>query len=167
MKKALSLILALVLGLSLCACGGETSEEKELTETQNNLLTKAAPEVNFKTIYEKCKENIVAAKNDYVGKGYQFAGIVKNIEEDSITLAPIKFPTYPYGSWYYVKVFLTTDDIVKVSSQQIVNVAGEISDLKGSSAEMRNGVLLDDDIAFEGEITRFFLNGGQIGRAHV
>ena len=152
MKKTLSIILALVLCLSLCACGGEP------TETQNNLLTKGAPEANFKTIYEKCNENIVATKNDYVGKGYQFAGIVKNIAEDSITLAPIKFPTYPYGSWYYVKVFLPTDDIVKVSSQQIINVAGEISDLKGSSAEMRNGVLLDDNIAFEGEITGFFLN---------
>ena len=169
MKKALSLLLALVLCLSLCACGGNsnTTDISETTETtapetnaptENIASLKDAPEADFSNIYEECNDNIVSAKNKYVEKEYLFPGIVKDINEDSISVVPIKFSTYPYGSWYYVTVSMPQDEIMKVSTQQIVNVAGQFSNLKEKSAEMKNGAVLDDTIAFSGKVSRFLLN---------
>ncbi len=151
MKKTISLLLALALCLSLCACGSSTPE-------QENNLAQDAPEADFRSIYEECSDNIVAAKDKYIGTVYQFAGTVKSIGEESITVVPMKFPASTYGGWYQVTVFMPKEDIVKVSTQQIINVAGEISELKGNSAEMKKGTVLGDAIAFRGKVSGFFLN---------
>ena len=165
MKKTLSLILALMLCLSLCACGGKAENEipKE-TEQENEVpkeekIAEIASVADFRMIYNECKENIVAAKDDYVGKAYKFAGIVKSINEESITVAPKTFPTYPYGSWYYVEITMSKEDIKKVSDQQIVNVAGEISDLTNKSAKMEKGVVIDNIILFSGVVNNFYIDG--------
>lgn len=151
MKKYIALVLALALCLSLCACGSSTPE-------QENNLVQDAPEADFRSIYEECSDNIVAAKDKYIGSVYQFAGTVKSIGEESITVVPMKFPASTYGGWYQVTVFMPKEDIVKVSTQQIINVAGEISELKSNAAEMKQGTVLDDAIAFRGKVSGFFLN---------
>ena len=165
MKKVLSLILALMLCLSLCACGGEaeneipeeTEQETESPKEEN--IAEIASVADFRMIYNECKENIVAAKDDYVGKPYRFAGIVKKITEDSITVAPKSFPTYPYGSWYYVEIAMPEEEIKKVSDQQIVNVAGVMSELNNKSAKMEKGVVIDDAILFSGVVNNFYIDG--------
>lgn len=163
MKKTLSLILALVLCLSLCACGGGKTSDVAKNASNADFykiydVAKNALNADFHKIYKDCQNNITAAKDKYVGNTYKFAGIVKGIDEDSVSIAPIKFPT-GFSTWYQVEVFMSKDDIKKVSTNQIVNVAGEISDISNNAnVQMKNGVLIDDVIEFEGEVTNFILN---------
>ena len=96
MKKTISLLLALVFCLSLCACGSSTPEQENNLVQENNIV-QDAPEADFRSIYEECSDNIVAAKDKYIGTVYQFAGTVKSIGEESITVVPMKFPASTYG----------------------------------------------------------------------
>lgn len=156
MKKLLALLLIGVMTLSLCACDKQTPATTDAVETTSY---SNAPEANFKKIYTECSENIVEAKNQYVGNPYQFSGWVYDISEDTLTIVPMQFPKYAsYGSWYTVKISMPEAELVKAKTREVVTVGGTFSELKDTSATMSDGVYLDNIIPFEGKVSKFLLD---------
>ena len=138
-------IIVIVLLLAMCSASPTTS-----TQAEN---------VNFEAIYNDCADNIAAANNNYVGKTYQFAGRVKSIEANYITVVPKDFPVYyPLKNWYLVDISMSQDEIMKVKTGQVINVKGTISELDDTSVTMEDGAVIDDIIAFDGKVTGFTLN---------
>ena len=84
MKKAVSLILALMLLLSLCACGAEGGSGTSQMSKEDMLSS--AESVDMKDFTDAVDNNIVSAKQLYCGKVLEVTGVVGEIKEDHIAL---------------------------------------------------------------------------------
>ncbi len=148
MKKFIALILAVIMCLPFSSCSLTKGNADEITEC------------DFSLLYNEYQNNELTAKENYVGKTYRFAGTVRKAEDNCIYLAPVKFPVKPYRGWFLVKVYMSKEDIRKVSVLDVVNVSGKITDLQDYSNNlvMRNGKLIDDIISFEGKLHETFLS---------
>lgn len=134
MKKALSLILALVLCLSLCACGGDgnktTKPESTAPETTapETTLTKeemiaSAEKTNSAKITSDTSENLVKAKQLYCDRVLEVTGFVLSIEEDHIKVGADR-----YVGTTVIDVYLPVDDLVLLSNKQVVTVVGKTAE---------------------------------------
>lgn len=148
LKKVVALILTVVMCLSFTACNLSKDKADEI------------PECDFSALYNEYQDNKLTANENYVGKTYRFAGTVIEIENNYISLAPIQFLKKPYSNSYFlVKVYMSKEDIKKVSVFDVVNVSGKISVLQDSTNDlvMTKGNLIDDIISFEGELYETFV----------
>ena len=135
MKKALPLILALVLCLTLCACGGEgnstqtTPETTEGTSVASKEEMLASAKEFFSSEYlNEYKENPVRAEQNYVGQIVKFVGYVEQISADSVEVLPMN-AVCQFSANCRIKVALSTDEIMQLSTGDTVAIVGEIAEL--------------------------------------
>lgn len=171
MKKAISLILALVMCLSLCACGDSKNLEKADATTATNATTtaamtkdemiNAAAALDCAAILSDYENNPINAKENHTGKVFSFDGYVEEITSTSATIIPMVTP-HKYGT-ASVALYLTldADDIKKLSTNSVLTFVGQVSDVTGRRGqswgvglEMNTGYLIDDTVAFEGKVKR-------------
>ena len=166
MKKTVSLLLALVLCLSLCACGGgnsDTPDTPETTETTTPEETKMSKEEMLQVAVEiddyrtEMMDNIARAEAKYVGNVYYITGHVGDISNDHLNVGDFT-------------VYLPTEDIMNVSTGQRITVVGkidsiayeEISDGWGGyilqcSGVMSNAYFVTDIIEVTGTLTFYYM----------
>ena len=145
MKKALSLILALILCLSLCACLNKqpsevhTSSEDNIPSTETTVpqetalshkdIMKEASAINLDVIGRAFDTNKVNAKDAYYNKYYTIVGTVRQLESDEVIILPI---TAVFGSKFSTvsqcHAKLSVDEIKKLSSNQVVKICGKLTD---------------------------------------
>ena len=80
----------------------------------------------FVGVENECQSNEIAAKDKYMGKKYKFIGCVRRITSQGITIEALKS-----GSMIAIED-LSETDIKQLSQLQVVEMAGEISDLTNS-----------------------------------
>lgn len=134
MKKAISLILALVMCLSLCACGGgesntpntpETTEAPtETTVPEETVMTKdemlaSAVHLEMYEINNASVENIAKAKMDYCNKILQVNGQITQITEEYIVIS---------SGDYAIDVYLPLEELITLTLFQQVIIVGETTD---------------------------------------
>lgn len=144
MKKILALLLVLALCLSLCACGSEDTEKDKPNSDQNpvsettqaeesseenpveettmateNILENAVL-IDALEFYEEANGNIVRVESEYNGKAVLFKDKIIEIQKDYIVVG--------LGNTR-INVYLTTEDIITVTNDQYVLVAGVISNI--------------------------------------
>lgn len=130
MKKFLALLLAVVLCFSLVACGGgKTPTKEELLAT--------AETVSSADIKNDSNQNIVMAKEKYCNKTLLLSGCVRNIKEDHIELSD------SYGSNYIIDVYLSTEEIATLKSNQAITVVGNTTDEIIEATENSGGMSFD------------------------
>lgn len=130
MKKAISLLLALVLCLSLCACGGgnETPETEAPSETTAPDVTKLSKEelltqalaVDYTTINNDSFENLAKAKSLYCNATLKLDGTVYEIKEDHVRIGN--------GLSWGVSVYLPTEELIDLEKWQRIVVVGKTTD---------------------------------------
>lgn len=123
MKKALSLLLAFVMCLSLCACGGGNDKENNDTSTNDSTREKSISKdemmqcaVEIDDYKSAMQENKARAEATYIGNVYYITGKVSNIESDHIDVGDFT-------------VYLPREDIMQVSKGQQIKVVGKIDSL--------------------------------------
>lgn len=122
MKKALSLILALVLCLSLCACG-----EKDTTSNEDVL--KKAVAIDLNAIGMAFENNKVNAQDTYYNKYYTIVGSVSKIESDEVIINPISAVFgQKFSAASRCNVKLPIDEIKKLSTSDVIKVCGKLTD---------------------------------------
>ena len=94
---------------------------EESIPTKEEMLA-IAEEYSSSDIQNDSIENIVKAKQKYCNKTLLLSGMVRNIEEDHIELAPI------YSSNYIIDVYLSIDDLVLLEQGQSITVVGTTTD---------------------------------------
>ena len=130
MKKTISLLLALVMCLSLCACGGgnsdtpDTSNTAETTAPEVKTMTKEemleqAVTVDKTTIQNDTIENIVKAKSMYCNAVLLLEGNVSEIKQDHIVFG---------NSDFSIDVYLPEEDLINLRSGQKIVVVGQTTD---------------------------------------
>ena len=139
MKKTISLLLALVMCLSLCACGGgnntsETTEApiEETKITKEELLSTATP------MTQDIVEQILADKNyakTLISNTYTFTGCVR-AEEEGYVGVEIRVPTatgstigYDYHSTLSLYVYLPAKELEDVGYDDDITIVGKITDV--------------------------------------
>lgn len=137
MKKAISLLLALVLCLSLCACGGDNTNEtpSETTNAAETSIGKddmlaVAKAVGSDQIRIDTFENKAKATQLYCNTTLKVTGYVVSIEEDHIKLGD-DF----YAGVTVIDVYLPIEDLAALERRQLVTVVGETEDIIGSRTE--------------------------------
>ena len=78
MKKVVSLLLVLACCLSLCACGGDTSNKATVTTNDNKTV-----EMSTEDLFNAFDENEAAFEKLYGGATIDFTGTVKNIKTNT------------------------------------------------------------------------------------
>ncbi len=122
MKKAISLLLALVMCLSLCACGGGNSDAPETTEvpveetamTKEEMLAQASA-WDATAFEEAMASNPLNAKEEYVGKIYTHTLSVQTITEEYFSA----------GSY---KLYAPIDELKKLATDQSITIVGIVTD---------------------------------------
>ena len=120
MKKAVSLILALMLLLSLCACGAEGGSDTSQMSKEDMLSS--AESVAMKDFTDAVDNNIVSAKQLYCGKVLEVTGIIGEIKEDHIALV------YKSYSRKIIDVYLSTEELATLQPRQKIVVVGLTED---------------------------------------
>ena len=139
MKKTISLLLALIMCLSLCACGGgnDTPEtEVPIEETKipkEELLSTATP------MTQDVVEQILADKNyakTLISNTYTFTACVR-AEEENYVGVEIRVPTvdgtlmgYDYHSALSFYVYLPAEELESISYDDDITIVGKITDVK-------------------------------------
>ena len=129
MKKAISLLLALVLCLSLCACGGgndapetteastETISPEETVMTKEEMLEQAV-EINIDDLVYGSLSNPVKGQVEYCNKIMLISGYITLIATDHIEI----------GSNYRIDIYLPVEEIVNFETGQKITVVGQTTD---------------------------------------
>ena len=141
-KKSVSLLVAVVLSLSLVACGstgesetkpqGEVQTEYSQTETEvETKLSKEemiaqAEEVKASAMNNDCMSNVAKAKQTYCDKVIKTSAYVYTVNEDHVVLACSK----ESGAQVCIAVYLSNEDLVNVESSSVITVVGTISTIE-------------------------------------
>lgn len=158
MKKLLSLTLALVMCLSLCACGGGNDSQPGTATTKDDMVN-TAETLDCFAVLSDYEGNPINAKEKYTGKIFSFEGYVEKISSSSVTIIPMVTPHK--SGLVSVEVYLTLDanDIKKLSTNGVATFVGQVSDVTGcrgkswgAGLEMNVGYLVDDIVPFEGKV---------------
>jgi len=124
MKRALSLILALILCLSLCACGGGVRDiEGKMTKEE---MLAAAQSFDTNKFNDDCNNNIVQAKEKYIGNIYRRTVLVTEIQEDGCYAGNMFVP-------------LDKEDIVKLTVGKSIDIVFKIGDIEHKVEEEDSG----------------------------
>lgn len=127
MKKILTVLLALAMCLSLCACG--KSAEDLYEESPNLSLSEAGAEID---------SNKARAKELYDGKTFVVKAFVQEIESKEVYLTS--------GSGFLAVSFKDKEDMLEFSQGDTITVVGKIKVLSFQSGmEMKQAVLIEVD----------------------
>ena len=158
MKRHMALLLAAALGLTLAACGGEGMSKEEMLE--------AAEPCNFGAIRGAYGENKLNAEETYCGKLYQVTGYVQSIEAEYAVIGALdsplgnSAPAVGDGKPTSVDVYLSEEELKQLSTNEVVNVVGELTSIDPSGYTMENACYVDNVITLTGEITNFVIDTG-------
>ncbi len=147
MKKTLSLILALVLCLSLCACGGghnpsETTDPTKATMTQEEMLAQAQ-DITLGEILSEIENNEVRAEELYEGKIVK----IENFKVEEIK----SYNDFAQINWTYwggansviiVHAKISKNDAALLSTGDLVTVVGEFDITSSTFADINNAFVV-------------------------
>ena len=154
MKRALSIVFALTLCLSLCACGSQKSPSKES-------FLDAATSCDFTTLYNDQVENPARAKS-YCGQIYKVTGYIESISEDSVTVVPIDTPFSGLMRAVNIRVYFSNEDMLQLSKFAAINFVGKVEEIAGDYSNvlitMKEAFYIDDTIVLSGTVEDFVYN---------
>lgn len=126
MKKALSLILALVLCVTLCAC-----------TTKDKVDIESAPTLNIDIAGGEIRNNIARSKDTYHGKFYKIEGYIWDISSDHIEIVSGIY------TWHLKVYFKNKEDIISLNQGDTVTVAGEFQVRNAHNFRLTQAVLIE------------------------
>ncbi len=140
MKKALSLILALTLCLSLCACGGNAEDEthKQTEETKETLsnedIWNSAESITAEQLWNAIGGNAAKAET-YVGKTLKITGTVIEIEKDNCYIMSHENENTTINHFedgvkfdceFGIRVYLKAEELAELNVGNVITFAGVV-----------------------------------------
>lgn len=129
MKKLFTLLLAVLMTVSMVACGDKTTQDNSSSDTQEHTLDDLladAVELDGNTFFQEYQSNKVKLSSQYEGKSCLVAGTIDAIENDHIVVV---------DSNLKVNVYIPTDEIIELEKNQYVEVVGILENI-GSEQEL-------------------------------
>ena len=126
MKKILSFTLALVLCLSLSACGGNNVEKQ----------ADSAPILNLQTYRDMREENEAKADAEYDGNIYRYTGIITEVNSTYCVAGT-------YEGSYEIDIYLEQDDLLKLNTGEMYTFAG-VFESEALVPNLNDAILLDE-----------------------
>lgn len=144
MKKLIALLMALVMCLSLCACGDATPSEETTVKTLEEVKAEARylsdipeltnwaksngdhvryPYPEIKALYEIREENPLIFRNNYVDKPYYVTGYVQEISEEYVRIG-VEKNAIVFDNYNLYVYLANKGDLLTVKKDWVVTVAG-------------------------------------------
>lgn len=155
MKKVLSIALALVMCLGLCACGGNgtpkttevpttaptTEANTETTETQfsKEEMLKNAQEIDGSKAFGEYNDNKAKFVSQYEGETFLVSGSIYEIEMDHIIVEDGNL---------LVRVYIPNEEIIELQKGQYVEVVGVAENINLKEQLSRRWVTFDFNSAY-------------------
>ena len=117
MKKVLALILALVLVLSLVACGGSGKSKEEMLADAQTLAVNS--------FFDEIIDNTARAQNNYENGTYLIWGHIDDIKSNYCVMST-------YSSLCSFKVYLPKDELLELNRDDVIEVVGRITKISKS-----------------------------------
>jgi len=137
MKKFISLLLALAMYLSMCACGGS---EKEMTKEE---MMEAASDFDFSAFKKAISSNEAKAKETYAGGIYHISAFVEEITDNKCTLTFFIDPnTSDYR--YYVSAPFDKDTLLALNTGDRINLVGRVKTVKDRTITLDTAYYIDN-----------------------
>ena len=144
MKKGLSLLLALVMCLSLCACGEKTNNgisiPKGMTKEEMLNNAKTFDVAEWKSDMEK---NQMAAQEKYEGNVYTISAFVEKVENNKCTLAFFIDPNVGASTYYVIAPF-DKETLLTLNVGERINLVGEIKSVQDQRIVLDSAYYLDN-----------------------
>ena len=162
MKKALSLLLAFVLCLPLCACGDNNGNSTKEKLSQEDMLA-VAQTLDASQYLNDYRANTLRAKENYVGKVYRLSGVVRKINDGYCEI------DY-YASWglyLEIDVYFDKDTLMNLTVGEGIDYVGEISDLVAESQYngkfiMKNAYYISNKSILKAKIVDIFSSSAYV-----
>lgn len=142
MKKFLCLFLALLMCLSLCACGSNNSTESEAPKDNTSILEKASA-IKLDKLGSAFDFNRVNAEESYYNKYYTIVGTVKEITSSYVTIHPMD-AVYDTRECGKCRVELPVDEIKRLSTDSVIMVCGKLTAFTGNGYNLDYALTLKD-----------------------
>ncbi len=142
MKKIISMLLALALCLSLCACGGgsdtpetteaptKTTAPEEIKMSKDEMLNVSTPLTRDEI--DKSISNVAFAKS-LIGNTYTFGGDVFSVAEDyAVVTFYITDEQGAYGTaanMMVANLYLPLEELISLENQQRLSFVGQLDDV--------------------------------------
>lgn len=164
MKKAISLLLALVMCLSLCACGGnaedETNKQTEATNetVSNENIWNSAESMSAEMLWDNIGGNAAKAET-YVGKTLKITGTVIEIEKDNCYIMSLANEDtsinhfedgVAYDCEFGIRVYLNAEELAELAIGDVITFAGVVD----STGSEEYGVAEPIVLYFKNAITK-------------
>lgn len=142
MKKLITLLLALTMALSLCACGSNDSTSKnddtvaeETIVSKEDLMAEIGEDepVDMMTLQKAVLKNKVKAKQDYFDRPIAVSGKIRKIEEDYVCIM---------GGEVLLHAYIPTEDLVNLENGNDITVVGIISDIQDLDTVIPSGTVV-------------------------
>lgn len=127
MKKTVALILALMMCLSLCACGGPSREE----------MLEQAVKLDLAELLETMTANAERAKKEYNDKVFKLSNVHAKLSGGSLEVGYY----VPGFNSLYIEIKLSEDEMLMISNGERISVVG-ILEIKGQSRAVLNNAYL-------------------------
>lgn len=129
MKKALSLIFALLLCMSLCACSSRNRVKKQVS---------SAPYISLLSYRIMREENEAKAEAEYNGNIYRYTGIITEINSTYCVAGT-------YEGSYEIYIYLEQEDLVKLNKGESYTFAG-VFESTVLTPNLNDAILIDKSI---------------------
>lgn len=141
-KRILALLLALMMCLTLCACGGraDISETEVPEESTTAELVASTPFLDLDKLWSDMASNKAKATLSYDQQMFQVKVTVLNIST--------AYFDYRYKYNGYIKslrVYLPTETLAELTNGEYITVLGKLV-ISGSDAELKDAFVVDDSM---------------------
>lgn len=160
MKKAITILLAATLMLSLAACGGGNDSNNkpisgendtpttqgdnaitpEVTEMSKDEMLAVAEDLVGRNLYNDVNENAARASQMYLGNVYLLKGHVTAIH---IGVCEIELLGINENENFNLSVYLPDDELVALNTDEMVTFVGKLTALSEYDAEFTNAYIVD------------------------
>ena len=136
MKKVLALVMALMLVLSLVACGGGGKTKEEMLSEAKKLC--------INTLFDEIDNNTERAKSDYENGTYLIWGQVYDIKGDHCVIS-----TSYCSTICSLNVFLPKDELLKLNKDEAIQIVGKITKISNAlfkvNIDVKNAYFVTDE----------------------
>ena len=178
MKKTISLLLALVLCLSLCACEqNSTSSDNQTAEALTEAIKEENPKLTQEEMvaesteltdemWKKITENKAYA-NSLVGTSFSFMACVEEIATDYIVMNVVNSEFVSQAYAMQLHVYLPTEQLIKLETGLYLQMVGKVTEMiegeltilgpsgnktVGPIYVMEQAYVVEDHFEFEGKL---------------
>lgn len=151
MKKALSLLLALVMCLSLCACSSDAQPQDNGGLTKETMMSEAKM-FNITEFRDTYAENALRAEEAYVGHTYMFTAFVDEVSTENCILKFYNDANKVSKNTEFINAPLSKDELRNLNAGERIQIVGSIEKIGPYGVILNQAYYIDNVSSYQASV---------------